>query len=62
MDPKTRIDDPDDEVLPASPKRRQAAMTIGCLFALALLAFLIWFGVTHTGTADSPGWFGSGGR
>lgn len=61
MKRKTRIDDPDDEMLPASPRRRRAAMTIGCLFALALLAFLVWFAATHTGTMDAPGWFGSGG-
>jgi hypothetical protein len=37
--------------------------TFGCLFALALLGILIWFGVLHLGTADKPGWFGGwGGR
>lgn len=58
MDSKTPIDDPDDEVLPASPERRRTVMTIGCLFALALVAFLIWFGATHTGTFGRPSWFG----
>jgi hypothetical protein len=62
MDRNTRIDDPDDGMLPASPTRRRASMAIGCLFALVLLGVLIWFGATHTGTADAPGWFGRGGR
>lgn len=62
MDRKTRIDDPDDGVLPATPGRRRAAMATGCLFALVLLAVLIWFAATHTGTGDSPGWFGWGSR
>ena len=59
MDDRTRIDDPDDEVLPASPTRRRAAMSIGCLLAIALLVFLVWFAATHTGTSDRPGMFGS---
>lgn len=59
MDRKTRIDDPDDEVLPASPGRRRTAMTVGCLFVIAVLAFLIWFVATHTQTFERPGWFGS---
>lgn len=59
MDRKTRIDDPDDEVLPASPRRRRASMMIGCLFAIVLIAVLIWFGATHTGTGEQPGWFGT---
>lgn len=59
MDRNTPIDDPDDEVLPASPRRRQAAMAIGCLFILAMLVFLIWFIATHTETFDRPGWFGT---
>lgn len=59
MDENTPIDDPDDEVLPASPARRRKAMLIGCLFAILLLAILIWFGVTHTRTSDHPGLFGS---
>lgn len=58
MDDRTRIDDPDDGVLPASPGRRRTAMTFGCLFAIALLAFLIWFAATHTGTSEQPRWFG----
>ena len=59
MDDRTPIDDPDDEVLPASPQRRRTAMTIGCLFVLAVLAFLIWFGATHSATFERPGWFGT---
>ena len=59
MDRQTPIDDPDDEVLPASPGRRRTAMTIGCLFVIALLVFLIWFSASHTGTAERRGWFGS---
>jgi hypothetical protein len=63
VDPKTPIDDPDDEVPPANPRRRRAVTMFGCLFALALLGILIWFGVLHLGTADEPGWFGGwGGR
>lgn len=56
---KVTIDDPDDEVLPASPRRRRAAAMIGCLFALFLMLVLVWFAATHTQTLDSPGWFGS---
>lgn len=58
MDSHTPIDDPDDEVLPASPRRRRVAMTIGCLFVVGVLVFLIWFGASHTGTSERPGWFG----
>lgn len=58
MDSRTPIDDPDDEVLPASPRRRRAALTIGCLFVIGVLVFLIWFGVTHTSTSEGWGWFG----
>ncbi|HEX6924901.1 MAG TPA: hypothetical protein VF167_05705 [Longimicrobiaceae bacterium] len=58
-DPKIPIDDPDDEVLPASPARRRAKLAIGCLIVLGVLVFLIWFAVTHTGTADRPGRFGT---
>ncbi len=57
MDDRTPIDDPDDEVLPASPGRRRAAMAIGCLFVVIVLVFLIWFGVTHSETFERPGWF-----
>lgn len=53
------IDNPDDEILPASPGRRRSAMVVGCLFALLLLAVLVWFVATHTETMDNPGWFGS---
>lgn len=59
MDDRTPIDDPDDEVLPASPERRRVAMTIGCLVVVAVVAFLIWFAATHSGTFDRPGWFGA---
>ena len=59
MDSNTPIDNPDDEVLPATPGRRRTAMTIGCLFVVVVLGALIWFGVTHTGTGNSPSWFGT---
>lgn len=59
MDSHTPIDDPDDEVLPASPAHRRVAMTIGCLFVIVVVAFLIWFGVTHSETFERRGWFGS---
>jgi hypothetical protein len=59
MDSRTPIDDPDDEVLPASPGRRRTAMTIGCLFVIVVLVFLVWFAATHSGTFEHRGWFGS---
>ena len=59
MDPDTRIDDPDDEVIPASPRRRRIATAIGCLFVLVLLAVLIWFGASNLATFERTGAFGS---
>ena len=53
-----RIDDPDDEVLPASPERRRAAAIVGCLTLLLMLGGLVWFVATHTDTFESQGLFG----
>lgn len=54
-----RIDDPDDEVLPASPGRRRGAAILGCATLLVLLAILVWFVATHTQTFENPGLFGT---
>lgn len=59
MDRDVPIDDPDDEVLPASPRRRRTAMTIGCLLVVVLVAALLWFGATHTATFEDRGMFGT---
>ncbi len=53
------IDDPDDEVLPASPGRRRQRTLLGCLTFLVLLAALAWFVATHTQTLENPSLFGS---
>jgi hypothetical protein len=53
------LDDPDDEVLPASPRARRAATTFGCVTIVILLALLAWFVATHTATVPSTGIFGS---
>ena len=52
------IDNPDDEIIPASPGRRRTATTIGCLAVVLLLAVLIWFGATHTETFEGQSLFG----
>lgn len=60
MDPdQIRLDDPDDEVLPASPARRRRAAFVGCFTLLFLLGALTWFVATHTQTFENPGLFGS---
>lgn len=52
------IDDPDDEILPASPGRRRRRAILGCLTLIVLLGVLVWFAVTHTETFQNPGLFG----
>jgi hypothetical protein len=61
-------DDPLDESLeeseqslPVSPTRRKARRAIGCLFVVAILGLLIWFGVTHTEAGRVRGFLGMGG-
>ena len=38
------------QTLPVSADRRTARRTLGCLFLVIILALLLWFGITHTGT------------
>ena len=47
------------QTLPVSADRRTARRTLGCLFLVIILALLLWFGITHTGTGkdrDFLGW------
>lgn len=52
------IDDPDDEILPASPRRRKIHALVGCLTLLILIAFLVWFVATNTETMENGNLFG----
>ena len=59
MEPeRIKLDDPDDEVLPASRSRRRRAATLGCLTLVIMLAVLIWFVASNTRTLENPGLFG----
>lgn len=59
MEPgRIKLDDPDDEVLPASRPRRRAAAMLGCLTLVLVLAVLIWFVASNTKTLENPGLFG----
>jgi hypothetical protein len=50
-----------EQTLPVSPTRRKARRAIGCLFVVAILALLIWFGVTHTEAGRVRGFLGVAG-
>lgn len=52
------IDDPDDEILPASPRRRKIHALVGCLTLLILLAVLVWFVANNTQTFENRSLFG----
>ena len=58
--PRNRItiDDPDDEILPASPGRRRIGAIVGCLTLIILLGVLTWFVATNTETFENRGLFG----
>jgi hypothetical protein len=47
-----------EQTLPVNPTRRRARRAIGCLFVVAILALLIWFGVTHTEAGRVRGFLG----
>jgi hypothetical protein len=50
--------DDSEQTLPVSPTRRKTRRAIGCLFVVAILALLIWFGVTHTEAGGDRGFLG----
>lgn len=53
------IDDPDDEIPPASPARRRGAMITGCLFIVVVVVFLVWFTAENSDPPeDQPSLFG----
>jgi hypothetical protein len=57
-DPLDESLDESEQTLPVSPTRRKARRAIGCLFVVAILALLIWFGVTHTEAGRVRGFLG----
>lgn len=60
MAAQQHIDDPDDEILPASPGRRRAATVMGCLVVLLLVGLLVYWIAFRTPAPQQRGWFGIG--
>jgi hypothetical protein len=56
--PQLHIDDPDDEILPASPGRRRAATLVGCFVVLLLVGLLIYWIAFRTPAPQDRSWFG----
>ena len=54
------IDEADDEMIPASPRRRRVARATGCLFVVVVLGFILWFTLENTSPPDDrSGIFGA---
>jgi hypothetical protein len=57
--PDPLAENPDDDVLPASPRRRHVATAIALFFVAGILLFLVWFIATHTEQREEGAGFGA---